>query len=388
MPKRRQCYQIPGLVAGGSPSASPSATRVGEYLFSSACTGQDPATGQLAQGADQQADRAFSNLRALVETSGFNTDDIVRMWVWLKDWSVQDAVAKPWLEMFPDADNRPAAAFVTATDLPPNQFLQLEIVAKQGGGSRRSISIPGATLGDAYPTISIKGDLYATGSIRGDKGEPTPAQAARLHERIKAGLDAIGASTDSVAHVLSWYRDHSSRDIQNGPFVTLFPMPGDRPNRHSVIRNLPDGVEIATEAMGVKGGMRVNYTMHGPRHGGIDGMWNSLPLGVSIANLVHSAGTMGRDPVTDENSPDPNNQAEVAFANTRRLMEAAGLSMDDIGHMFVWYTDQASRDALNAPLQAFFPNPDDRPAWHLIQADLPGDMVVQVEIIAVRPSAG
>ena len=73
-------------------------------------------------------------------------------------------------------------------------------------------------------------------------------------------------------------------------------MLGDRPNRHSVIRDMPDGIEITSEAMGVVGGMRVNFTMHGPRHGGIDGLSNSLPLGIAIGNLVHSAGTMGRDP--------------------------------------------------------------------------------------------
>ena len=385
MPKRRHCYNISAPGAGRDPSGSPAATKLGEYLFSGACTGQDPATGQLAQGADRQAVQAFKNLRELVEGSGFSTDDVLRVWVWLRDWSVQDAVGKPWLEMFPDPDNRPAAAFVAAADLPANQFLQIEIAARKGGGSRRSVSIPGATLGDAYPTISVKGDWYATGSLRGDRGESIPTQAERLHDRFRAALDAIGASPDSVAHVLSWYRSHSSREIQNTPFTKLFPMLGDRPNRHSVIRDLPDGIEITSEAMGVKGGMRVNYTMHGPRHGGIDGLWNSLPLGMAIADLVHSAGTMGRDPVTDANPPDPNQQAELALANTKHLMEAAGLSMADIGHMFVWYKDQAARDALNAPLQAFFPDPDDRPAWHVLQADLPGDMVVQVEVIAVRP---
>ncbi len=385
MPTRRRCYQLSGGGAASDPSGSPAATRLGDYLFSGPVAGHDPATGQLVQGAAGQAAQALRNVKALVERAGFSAGDILRMWVWLKEWSVQDAFATPWLEMFPNQEDRPAAAFVTAADLPEGQLLQLEVAARQGGGQRHSVIIPGATLGDAYPAIAVKGDWYATGSLRGQTGEPVAAQAERVHDRLKAALDAIGAGTESVAHMLSWYRSHDSRDIQNIPFVKLFPMPGDRPNRHSVIRDLPGGLEIVSEAMGIKGGMRVNYTMHGPRHGGIDGMWNSLPLGVAIGNLVHSAGTMGRDPATDANSPDPGNQAEMAFVNTRRLMEAAGLSLGDIGHMFVWYKDQASREALNAPLQAFFPDAEDRPAWHLIQADLPGDMVVQVEVIAVRP---
>jgi len=67
MPKRRHCYNISAPGAGRDPSGSPAATKLGEYLFSGACTGQDPATGQLAQGADRQAVQAFKNLRALVE---------------------------------------------------------------------------------------------------------------------------------------------------------------------------------------------------------------------------------------------------------------------------------------------------------------------------------
>ena len=385
MPQRRQCYQLSDTSAERDPWGSPAATKLGDYLFSGACTGQDPATGQLAQGADQQAAQAFMNVKAVVESSGFSTDDILRVWVWLKDWSAQDAVKKPWMELFPNPDSRPAATFVAAADLPPGQLLQVEIVAKQSSDARRSISIPGATLDDAYPTISIKGDWFATGSLQGDSGAPTPDQAESLHGRLQAALEAAGTNTDSVAHILSWYRDHSSRDVQNTPFARLFPMLGDRPNRHSVIRDMPDGIEITSEAMGVVGGMRVNFTMHGPRHGGIDGLSNSLPLGIAIGNLVHSAGTMGRDPVTDDTPKDPNMQAELALANTRRLMEAAGLSLSDIGHMFVWHKGQAARDALNAPLQAFFPDPNDRPAWHVLEADLPGDMVVQVEVIAVRP---
>lgn len=383
MPKRRQCFQ---LAAGGrDPSGSPGATKLGEYIFSGVITGHDPATGQLPAGAAAQAAQAFKNLSALASASRCSTDDIVRVWVWVKDWTAQDAVTAPWVQTFPKADSRPAAAFVAApSDLPGGQMVQLEFAAKLGG-TRQSVNIPGATLGDAFPTISIKNDWYATGSLRGDKGASTADQAELLHQRFKAAVEAVGTTTDTVAHVLSWYRDHSSRDIQNGPFKGLFPIQGDRPNRHSVIRSLPEGIEITSEAMGYKGGYRVNYTMHGPRHGGIDGLWNSLPLGMSIGNLMYSAGTMGRDQRTDENSPDPNSQADLAFVNTRNLVECAGLGMCDIGHMFVWYKDAASRRALDASLQKYFPDADDRPAWHVLQADLPGDMVVQVEIIAVRP---
>jgi 2-iminobutanoate/2-iminopropanoate deaminase len=46
----------------------------------------------------------------------------------LKDLSYRDAVNKPWLEMFPDENDRPAR-HATQADLPGGMLVQLEIIA-------------------------------------------------------------------------------------------------------------------------------------------------------------------------------------------------------------------------------------------------------------------
>ena len=43
----------------------------------------------------------------------------------------------------------------------------------------------------------------------------------------------------------------------------------------------------------------------------------------------------------------------------------------------------SQRDALNAEWLKCFPDPHDRPARHTMVADLPGGMLVQIEIVAV-----
>ena len=236
----------------------------------------------------------------------------------------------------------------------------------------------------------MKGDLFASGILTGHDmktgqlSESPQAQAEVAFERLHAALDAVGAHPDNVAHMFCWYQDHSVRDTINGPFKKLFPTLGDRPNRHSVIRKLPAGQALQVEAMGTKGATRANLTLHGVAHGGIDGLINSLPLGIRIGNLLYSAGTYGSNPETGITPASPEEQAEFAFLNTERLLDAAGMTMDDIGHMLVWFKDPKYRDAVNGPWVKYFPNIEDRPARHAITADLPGEMVIQLEIIAVK----
>jgi 2-iminobutanoate/2-iminopropanoate deaminase len=108
-----------------------------------------------------------------------------------------------------------------------------------------------------------------------------------------------------------------------------------------------------------------------------------IPFGVKIGNMVFSSGIMGRDPATGELPADADQQAQLAFKNLRTMLELAGSSPDDIGHMTVFLKDLSYRDAVNKPWNEMFPDPEDRPARHAVQADLPGGMLVQLEIIAV-----
>ena len=167
MAQRRECYQIPGVAhsGGGVRGFLPFGTRVGDYLFSGGCMGQDPATGQVVQGAERQAEFAFRNVQTLLDTAGYSANDIVRLWVWVKDHGIRTAVDKPFLEMFPNSESRPAADVVVA-DLPGDMVVQLEFVALRGG-QRRSASLPNVDQG------SVPGRLHEGRPVRlGDPHRP------------------------------------------------------------------------------------------------------------------------------------------------------------------------------------------------------------------------
>ncbi len=111
-----------------------------------------------------------------------------------------------------------------------------------------------------------------------------------------------------------------------------------------------------------------------------------IPMGARVGNMVFSSGIMGKDPATNELPKEPERQAYFAFKNMQAMLELAGAAVGDIGKMTVFITDNALRDHVNKQWFQYFPNEHDRPARHtIVQPNLPGGMLVQLEIIAVLP---
>lgn len=121
----RESFFIPGATRT---RMLPSGTRVGNLLFSSGIDGMDPDTGELGKSLEEQANLCFRNLKTLVEMAGGTPENVVRVHVLMGDPTQREAVNKPWLEMFPDENSRPARR-VIKYDPPADLFLQLEMVA-------------------------------------------------------------------------------------------------------------------------------------------------------------------------------------------------------------------------------------------------------------------
>ena len=65
----RQTIFLPRMT---SEPAIPMGVRMGNAFFSSSITGRDPATSKLGDGAEQQFDLAFRNMRTLIEEAGLS----------------------------------------------------------------------------------------------------------------------------------------------------------------------------------------------------------------------------------------------------------------------------------------------------------------------------
>lgn len=108
-----------------------------------------------------------------------------------------------------------------------------------------------------------------------------------------------------------------------------------------------------------------------------------IPAGSRIGNLVVSGGIMGLDPATGALAEGLESQAALMFANVRRFVEAAGGSPENIIKMTLWVRDREARATIDPHWMAMFPDPQSRPARHMLVYELPERMMVQCEIMAV-----
>ena len=107
----------------------PMGARVGNMIFSSGIIGADPSTGQVPDNLESQCVFAFANMKTMVENAGGSVQNIGSIKVYVKDRSQREAVNRPWLEMFPDENDRPARHAIEYDAFPPGVLVQLEVIA-------------------------------------------------------------------------------------------------------------------------------------------------------------------------------------------------------------------------------------------------------------------
>ena len=110
----------------------PSATRIGNMIFSSAISGMDRETGEFPEDAEQQIINCFDNMRAVIEAAGGTLEDIGKIVVLIRDRKQRDILNVHWLKAFPDEHSRPvrhAAGAPGAAEM----VIQMEFIAVVAG---------------------------------------------------------------------------------------------------------------------------------------------------------------------------------------------------------------------------------------------------------------
>ena len=126
MPGKGRSIHVDGVKHG---APIPMGARVGNMIFSSGIIGADPSTGTVPEDLESQCVFAFANMKKMVENAGGKLENIGSIKVYMKDRSQREAVNRPWLEMFPDEDDRPARHAIEYDAFPPGILVQLEVIA-------------------------------------------------------------------------------------------------------------------------------------------------------------------------------------------------------------------------------------------------------------------
>ncbi len=364
----------------------------GDLVFTAPIRPVDVATGKVSGSPREQAAAAYRNLEYVLARAGVTLNDVVRVRLWISSVDVVDDVNAASLDVFPDRASRPVVSHIVAEHADGVTHVLIEALAVRSG--QRASVYRRDTADGPWPGGCVKGVTLCAGSFAGANGlapdgeEVSAAdQAARAFAQLDDVLEQAECDHRSVGHIFVWYRDHSFREIVNGPFLERYPHPGDRPVRHSVIRTLPPGVGIQIEAIATTGERRFNYSIPGAWHAGIQRVPNSLPFGTKIGPVLYSAATYGQTTDGGSSSGDIDEQCDLAFRHTRALLSAAGMNLDHVTHVYAWISDGAHAARLDRAWAHHFGASNPGPVRHDIVASLPGldagPFLVQLEITAV-----
>jgi 2-iminobutanoate/2-iminopropanoate deaminase len=112
-----------------------------------------------------------------------------------------------------------------------------------------------------------------------------------------------------------------------------------------------------------------------------------IPLGARVGPLICSSGISGKDPATGQLPTDATAQVRLAFANMDALLAAGGATLAHVAKLHITVNDNSVRDAINAEWLARFPDPQDRPARHIVVHELQHGMALQLEVTAFVTAA-
>ena len=376
----RQTIFLPRMTAE---PAMPMGVRMGNAFFSSSISGRDPATGRLGDGAEQQFDLAFRNMRTLVDQAGLSTDDIAHVTVFIGDASGRQLINKPWLQTFPDEHNRPARK-TTTYPLPDGIQVQLQALAIAEAG-RQPLEIPGLAHRDPLPMGAKAGNLVFSSVIGGQDPKTnkqvagTEQQMDQSFQNMRALVEQAGGTTDDIGWVWVFLRDKSDQPAMIDAWLKMFPRDGDRPARKTIMYDELKGREtlVQLQFIAVLGAKRRNFEIPGVGH------HDPIPMGATIGTRFYSSGIGGYDAKTGKQAETLERQAELAFENLRTLMTQAGGTLDSVGHLTILLRDYGAHSTVVKNILETFPDKDKRPACHEMALGLPGSNLIQLHAAGV-----
>jgi 2-iminobutanoate/2-iminopropanoate deaminase len=109
----------------------------------------------------------------------------------------------------------------------------------------------------------------------------------------------------------------------------------------------------------------------------------TVPHAVVVNNMVYASGLSGTDPVTGQPCGDLKRQVATALQHMRRLIEKAGGSLDNIGRAVGFCTRVEDRDLVDQVWMDVFPDPNDKPAFKVLLADLPPGHLARIDCVAL-----
>ena len=102
---------------------------VGNIAFFSGQIPVDPATGEMPEGSEAQAEQSCKNVMALLEAAGLTAENVVKTTCFLADIADFATFNAVYAKYF---TSRPARSCVAVKDLPKGALCEIEAIAEVG----------------------------------------------------------------------------------------------------------------------------------------------------------------------------------------------------------------------------------------------------------------
>lgn len=103
------------------------AIEVNGMIFTSGVIPVNPATGEIPEGIEAQADQAIGNLTALLKESGVSTDDVVKTTVFIKNMDDFGKINEVYSKYF--TKDCPTRSCVEVARLPKDVLIEIDSIA-------------------------------------------------------------------------------------------------------------------------------------------------------------------------------------------------------------------------------------------------------------------
>ena len=208
-------------------------------------------------------------------------------------------------------------------------------------GNRTTYNLPGLSDGAISPDLVKTGDMFFTSGVRGVDlkigavPEDPAEEFLNAWHNLTALVEGAGLSTDNIGIVTNFIDSQDYRAHINTGWLELFPDPDNRPARKTTSYPIAPGAGVELQAYGVVNQTRKRVEVPGLTHR------DPLPNAVRMGTYVFSSVIVPWDLTTSEPVIGEDAQTDQAFDNMRKVMEAAGGTVDDIVLQWVYLNDFA-----------------------------------------------
>jgi 2-iminobutanoate/2-iminopropanoate deaminase len=219
----------------------PVGTLVGDVLHVTRISGRDRQTGVLGDDIRVQLKNAYANMKLAVENAGGTLDNVAHVSMYWANWTEdREAMNPPWVEVFPDATDRPTYKFMPAPHLPQGERIAFECYAVMGA-RRELLAVDGVAHTNPIPLgVHIGRYVFSSRMLpydpsTGKAAEGVDAQAQFLFTNTAALLAKGGMGWQDVVYGRAFLADPPvQRPLVDEQWQRVFPNAAKRPTLNRV----------------------------------------------------------------------------------------------------------------------------------------------------------